>query len=194
MKQILQNLKTGETLLVTAPAPSVTPGRILINTVVSLISTGTERMLVDFGKSGLVAKARQQPEKVKQVLTKIRTDGLAATFDAVNAKLSQPIPLGYSNVGVVSASAVEGFAIGDRVVSNGPHADVVSVTQNLCAKIPDGVSDEQASFVVPASIGLQGIRLAEPTIGECFVVMGTGLIGLLTVQILFGTWLPCARH
>jgi predicted dehydrogenase/threonine dehydrogenase-like Zn-dependent dehydrogenase len=184
MKQVLQNLKTGETLLLTAPAPAVQKGRILINTVTSLISTGTERMLVDFGKSGLIAKARQQPEKVKQVVSKIRTDGLSATFDAVNAKLNQPVPLGYSNVGVVSASGVEGYAIGDRVVSNGPHADVVSVPQNLCAKIPNGVSDEQASFVVPASIGLQGIRLAEPTIGECFVVMGTGLIGLLTVQML----------
>jgi len=141
-------------------------------------------MLVDFGKSGLVAKARSQPEKVRQVVEKVATDGLMTTVDAVRSKLGQPIPLGYCNAGVVCDSGVNDFKVGDRVVSNGPHADVVRVSQNLCALIPDSVSDEEASFTVVASIGLQGIRLAQPTLGECFVVTGVGLIGLLTVQLL----------
>ncbi len=141
-------------------------------------------MLVDFGKAGLVAKARSQPEKVRQVFDKVVTDGLLTTVDAVRSKLGQPIPLGYCNVGVVRESGVEEYSAGDRVVSNGPHADVVCVPTNLCAPIPDTVSDEAASFTVVASIGLQGIRLAQPTLGEAFVVTGVGLIGLLTVQML----------
>lgn len=184
MKQILQNLATGQSELVEAPVPQARRGNLLIDTTVSLISTGTERMLVDFGKSGLIAKARSQPEKVRQVLDKVVTDGLITTFDAVRSKLGEPLPLGYSNVGVVRASGAEGFREGDRVVSNGAHADVVSVPKNLCAHIPDNVSDEAASFTVVASIGLQGIRLAQPTLGETFVVTGVGLIGLLTVQML----------
>lgn len=184
MKQILQNLSTGESELVDAPAPQARRGSLLIDTTVSLISTGTERMLVDFGKSGLVAKARSQPEKVRQVLDKVATDGLLTTVDAVRSKLGQPIPLGYCNVGVVRDADADGFKVGDRVVSNGPHADVVSVPRNLCAAIPDSVSDEAASFTVVASIGLQGLRLAQPTLGEAFVVTGVGLIGLLTVQML----------
>ncbi len=184
MKQILQNLSTGQSELVEAPAPQARRGSLLIDTTVSLISTGTERMLVDFGKSGLIAKARSQPEKVRQVLDKVATDGLMTTVDAVRSKLGQPIALGYCNVGVVRESGVEAFRAGDRVVSNGPHADVVSVPKNLCARIPDTVSDQAASFTVVASIGLQGIRLAQPTLGEAFVVTGVGLIGLLTVQML----------
>lgn len=139
---------------------------------------------MDFGKAGLIAKARSKPDKVLQVINKISTDGLMTTVDAVRAKLGEPMPLGYSNVGVVSDSGAEGFLPGDRVVSNGPHADVVSVPKNLCAKIPDNVSDEAAAFTVVASIGLQGIRLANPTLGENIVVTGVGLIGLLTVQML----------
>lgn len=184
MKQILQNLSTGESELVEAPTPQSRRGSLLIDTNVSLISTGTERMLVDFGKSGLIAKARSQPERVRQVLDKVATDGLMVTVDAVRSKLGQPIPLGYCNVGVVLDAGAEGFRLGDRVVSNGPHADVVSVPRNLCAHIPDTVSNEAASFTVVASIGLQGIRLAQPTLGETFVVTGVGLIGLLTVQML----------
>ncbi len=151
-----------------------------------MISAGTERMLVDFGKSSMLGKARQQPDKVKMVIDKVRTDGLLPTLDAVRSKLDQPIPLGYCNVGRVEVvgNDVSGFAVGDRVISNGPHAEFVCVPKNLCAKIPENVTDEAASFTVIASIGLQGVRLAEPTIGECFVVIGLGLIGLLTVQIL----------
>ena len=184
MKQILQNLSTGQSELVEAPAPRARKGQVLIDSTVSLISTGTERMLVDFGRAGVISKARQQPEKVRQVLDKVATDGLMTTVDAVRSKLAQPVPLGYCNVGVVRESGAEGFAPGDRVVSNGPHADVVSLPRNLCARIPEGVSDEAAAFVVVASIGLQGIRLALPTLGEAFVVTGVGLIGLLSVQLL----------
>src|SRR5690606_12280754 len=186
MKQVLQDLSAGTTELIESPSPVVRRGQLLIDTSVSLISAGPGRMLVDFGRSGLIAKARQQPEKVAQVLDKVRTDGLLTTLEAVRSKLGQPIPLGYCNVGVVRdmGEGVEGFRAGDRVVSNGPHADVVSVPKNLCARIPDGVSDEVASFTVVAAIGLQGLRLAKPTLGEAFVVTGVGLIGLLTVQLL----------
>lgn len=184
MKKILQNLSTGQSELVEAPAPQSRKGGLLIDTVVSLISAGTERMLVDFGKSGVLAKARSQPDKLVQVLEKAKTEGVMITLDAVRSKLAQPIPLGYCNVGVVRESLAEGFEVGDRVVSNGEHADVISVPRNLCAKIPDAVSDEEASFTVVASIGLQGIRLAQPSLGEAFVVTGVGLIGLLTVQLL----------
>ena len=184
MKQVLQNLSTGETEIIEAPVPQARPGHLLINSTRSLISTGTERMLVEFGRAGLLSKARQQPERLRQVAGKMATDGVLTTLDAVRSKLAQPIPLGYCNVGVVAETGVAGFAIGDRVASNGPHADVVSVPGNLAAVIPDRVTDDAAAFTVVASIGLQGIRLAQPTLGECFAVFGAGLIGLLTVQML----------
>ncbi|MDG1302227.1 MAG: bi-domain-containing oxidoreductase [Opitutae bacterium] len=186
MKQILQNLSSGETTLTEVPEPKVRKGHLLIRTEASLVSVGTEKMLVDFGKANLLDKARQQPDKVKQVLQKMKTDGIITTVEAVRAKLDQPLPLGYSNAGVVvevGAGAV-GFAVGDRVLSNGPHAGMVCVPQNLCAKVPDGVTPEQACFGVVTSIGLQGVRLLEPTLGERIVVTGLGLIGLLCVQIL----------
>lgn len=186
MKQILQNLGSGETLLAEVAAPGVRAGCLLIETEVSLVSLGTEKMLVDFGRAGLIAKARKQPEKVKQVLQKIKTDGLFPTLDAVRSKLEEPIPLGYCNVGRVVAvgAGVDGFAVGDRVVSNGAHAEVVCVPKNLCAKVPEGVSAEAAAFTVLGSIGLQGIRLLNPTLGESVVVTGLGLIGLMAVQLL----------
>jgi len=184
LKQILQNLSNGETSLVEVPCPKSTSGSLLIASRNTLVSAGTERMLVDFGKASLIDKARQQPDKVKMVLDKIKTDGLFPTLDAVKSKLDQPLPLGYCNAGVVLESGVDGFEIGDRVVSNGNHAEVVRVAKNLCAKIPENVDDESASFTVLAAIGLQGIRLANPTLGETFVVSGLGLIGLLCVQML----------
>lgn len=186
MKQILQDMAKGGTTIAEAPAPQVSRGTVVINTRMSLISAGTERMLVGFGKASYLEKARQQPEKVKMVLEKIQTDGLMTTIEAVQSKLSQPLVLGYCNVGIVAelGSEVDGFKIGDRVVSNGAHSDIVKVPKNLCARIPDNVEDAQAAFVVVASIGLQGIRLAQPTLGESFVVTGVGLIGLLTVQLL----------
>ena len=185
MKQILQNLGSGETLLAEVPCPQKARGSLLIETNRSLVSLGTEKMLIDFGKAGLIAKARQQPDKVKQVLQKIKTDGLWTTFDAVRAKLDQPIGLGYCNAGRVVETDSEGnFSVGDRVVSNGPHAEMVTVPTNLAALIPDNVSDEEAAFTVIGAIGLQGIRLLQPTLGERIVVSGLGLIGLLAVQML----------
>lgn len=186
MKQVLQGLKDGETELADVPMPS--PGRhqLLIQSSRSLISVGTERMLVEFGKAGWLSKARQQPDKVRMVLEKARTDGLLPTIEAVRNKLDQPLPLGYCNVGTVAAtgSAVSGYAPGDRVVSNGPHAEFVSVPVNLTAPIPASVTDDQAAFTVIGAIALQGIRLARPTLGETFAVSGLGLIGLLAVQLL----------
>ena len=186
MKQILQNLRTGATEVAELPAPRVGAGQLLIRTTCTLVSAGTERMLVEFGKANLIDKARQQPDKVRQVLDKLRTDGLLTTLDAVQSKLDQPIALGYCNVGVVAepGRGVEGFAVGDRVVSNGKHAEVVCVPKNLCARIPDAVPDDQAAFTVVAAIGLQSIRLVNPTLGECVVVTGLGVIGLLAVQLL----------
>ena len=184
MKQILQNLSDGATSLVDIPCPKNIKSNILIATSKTLVSAGTERMLLKFGKANYINKARQQPDKVKMVLNKILTDGLMSTVDSVRSKLDQPLPLGYCNAGVILESDVDGFEPGDRVVSNGNHAEVVRVPKNLCAKIPDNVDDESASFTVLGAIGLQGIRLIKPTMGECFVVTGLGLIGLLCVQML----------
>lgn len=186
MKQVLQNLKTGETRVVELPVPRVQPGHLLITTRRTLISAGTERMLVEFSNANLIQKALSQPERVQQVFDKVRTDGLASTVEAIFAKLDEPLALGYCNAGVVLevGAGVDSFVVGDRVVSNGAHAEIVSVPKNLCARIPESVDDETAVFTVVAAIGLQGIRLAAPTLGETVVVMGLGLIGLLTVQLL----------
>ena len=184
MKQILQNLSNGDTSIVEIPCPKVTKGSILIATSNSLVSVGTERMLVDFGKSSMLKKASKQPEKVKQVIDKVKTDGLITTIDAVRSKLDQPIPLGYCNAGVVIESRVKGFSVGDRVATNGFHAEVVRVSKNLCARIPHDVDDESAAFTPLAAIGLQGIRLLKPSLGETIVVFGLGLVGLMTVQML----------
>jgi predicted dehydrogenase/threonine dehydrogenase-like Zn-dependent dehydrogenase len=184
LKQILQNLSNGETSLVDVPCPKNIKSNILIATTTTVLSAGTERMLIDFGKANLLSKAKKQPDKVKMVLNKVITDGLMTTVDAVRSKLDQPLPLGYCNAGVILESDVDGFEPGDRVISNGNHAEVVRIPKNLCVKIPDNVDDESASFTVLSSIGLQGIRLIQPTMGECFVVSGLGLIGLLCVQML----------
>jgi predicted dehydrogenase/threonine dehydrogenase-like Zn-dependent dehydrogenase len=186
MKQLIQYLDSGKTEVLKAPKPQIKSGHLLIESSCSLISAGTERMLLNFSKASYLQKAKQQPEKVKQVLDKVQTDGLLTTYDAVKSKLSEPIPLGYCNVGTVleAGKETDGFQIGERVISNGPHADLVRVPKNLCAKIPDNVDDESAAFTVLASIALQGIRLAKPTLGESVVVTGAGLIGLMAVQLL----------
>lgn len=186
MKQIIQSFKTGATILEDIPAPQVSRGCVLIRTSRSLVSLGTERMLVEFGKSNLIQKARQQPDKVKQVLDKIKTEGLMPTLEAVFNKLEQPLPLGYCNVGTVIAigEGVSEFKVGDRVASNGQHAEFVCIPKNLVAHIPDNVTDEEAAFTVIGSIGLQGIRLCNPTLGETIVVIGLGLIGLITAELL----------
>lgn len=186
MKQVLQNMRTGETLTYEVPSPLCRSGSLLLGTHRSLISAGTERMLVEFGQSNIIQKARSQPEKLRQVLDKARTDGWLTTYDAVRNKLDQPIPLGYCNVGTVLeiGDRVDGYTVGDRVASNGYHAEVVCSAQNLCARIPDSVGDDEATFTVPGAIALQGIRLLNPTLGERVAVFGLGLLGLLAVQIL----------
>ena len=184
MKQILQSLSSGEAIVAEIPAPIAENNSILIQSNVSLISSGTERMLVNFGKSNLIGKALQQPARVGEVIAKAKVDGVSATYNAVKTKLDQPITLGYSNVGIVVSENTPGFKVGERVVSNGSHAEFVVVKKHLCAKIPDNVSNKTAAFTVLGSIGLQGIRLAQLTLGEVVVVYGVGVIGLLTVQML----------
>ncbi len=186
MKQILQDLKSGDTVVADIPCPKVRAGHVLIQTHCSLVSVGTERMLVEFGKANMLQKAKQKPDKVKQVLAKVKTDGLMTTIEAVKAKLDELMPLGYCNVGTVIeiGAGVTEFMVGDRVVSNGPHAEVVCVPKNLCAKVPDNVTNEAAAFTVLGSIALQGVRLAQPTFGETFAVFGLGSVGLLSVQLL----------
>jgi threonine dehydrogenase-like Zn-dependent dehydrogenase len=186
VKQILQHLRSGQIELAEVPAPLVRAGHLLLQTSVSLISPGTERMLVEFGQAGWIGKARAQPERVRQVLAKMRTDGLLPTMEAVFSRLDEPLPLGYCNVGRVLdvGRGVEGFAVGNRVACNGPHAEIVCVPATLAARIPDDVDDEAASFTVLGAVALNGIRLLEPTLGESVAVVGLGLLGMLAVQLL----------
>jgi predicted dehydrogenase/threonine dehydrogenase-like Zn-dependent dehydrogenase len=186
MRQVLQNLRTGKVELADVPCPRARPGHLLIQTSRTLISAGTERMLVEFGRAGLIAKARSQPEKVRQVLDKIKTDGLLPTLETVFSRLDEPLPLGYCNTGrvVEVGRDVTRFAVGDRVASNGPHAEMVCVPVTLAARVPEAVDDVSASFTVLGAVALQGVRLLQPTFGERFVVTGLGLLGLIAVQIL----------
>ena len=186
MKQLIQYFKTGNLELIDAPVPKANPNSIVIKSTCSLISVGTEKMLINFGKASLLQKAKQQPDKVKQVVDKIKTDGLISTLEAVKSKLNEPTPIGYSNVGIVveKDEFVTEFTVGDRVVSNGPHAEYVKVPWTLAAKVPENVIDDDASFTVLGSIAMEGVRLIQPTLGETIVVIGLGLIGQLTLQIL----------
>ena len=185
MRQLIQHLGSGRTELVDAPAPGPRRGRLLVRAARSLVSLGTERMLVEFGRAGWLSKARQQPEKFRAVLAKVRTEGLFPTLAAVRSKLAQPIPLGYCHVGeVLDAGLVPGFAVGDRVVSNSPHAEVVSADPAFAARVPAAVSSEHAAFTPLAAIALQGLRLVDARRGETVVVMGLGLIGQLAVRLL----------
>jgi threonine dehydrogenase-like Zn-dependent dehydrogenase len=163
MKQVLQRLDDGRTYLLDVPVPAASGVKVVIRTQASLISAGTERMLVEFGRGNLLDKARAQPDKLKYVLSKIRTVGLLSTLDAVHSKLATPIPLGYCNAGVVVdvGSGVSRFRAGDRVVSNGPHAEYVVVPHTLVAKIPDNVSLESPRSADRGDRP-QGIRLAQP--------------------------------
>lgn len=186
MKSLVQNLKNGKLEIINSPLPLPNDNEVIIQNSYSLISPGTERMLLEFGNANIINKVRQQPDKVKMVLNKIQTDGLSQTIKSVKNKLDEPISMGYSSVGRVinKGKNVDNISIGDRVISNGPHAEIVKVSKNLCAKVPENISDERAVFTVISSIALQGVRLADPTIGESFVVIGAGLIGQLTSQIL----------
>lgn len=190
MKQIQQNYRTGDLSVSEVPAPRVSSGGLLVASKVSLISSGTEKQLMDLAKASLAGKAIARPDLVRQTLRKVKSDGLRPTIEKVFAKLDTPIPLGYSLAGEVLEVGrnVSGFSVGDRVACAGAgmanHAEINSVPKNLTVRIPEAVSDEDASFVTLGAIALQGVRQAAPTLGERVVVMGLGLIGLLTVQLL----------
>ncbi|MCF2520184.1 bi-domain-containing oxidoreductase [Dyadobacter sp. CY351] len=186
MKQLTQNLRTGETSLQEVPPPIVQPGYVLIQTHKSLISAGTERALIRFSKANPFQKAKLQPDKFLLAIQKIRSDGLISAIKSISNRLAQPIPLGYCNVGHVLeiGEGVQDIQVGDRIVSNGPHAEMVCIPRNLLAKIPANVADDQAVFTVMTSIGLNAVRLVSPSLGETVVVIGMGLIGLLTAEML----------
>jgi polar amino acid transport system substrate-binding protein len=190
VKQVEQNYRTGELRVVDAPAPRVAEGGVLVGTRVSLISSGTEKQLMDLAKASLAGKAMARPDLVRRVMRNMRRDGLKPTVEKVFAKLDTPVPLGYSLVGDVLevGRKVDGFSVGDRVACAGAghanHAEFNVTPKHLTVLVPPGVDDEDASFVTLGAIALQGVRLAAPTLGERIVVMGLGLIGLLTVQIL----------
>ena len=186
MRQILQDLRTGEVSLAETPRPVAQPGTVIVTTSTSLVSAGTERMLLDFGKAGWLKKAQSQPDKVRQVLQKLRADGVLATLESVQSKLDQPLPLGYCSAGIVLevGAGVTGLTPGDRVACNGPHAELARVPQNLCVRLPDDVDAEAAAFTPLGAVALESVRLVAPSLGECVAVIGLGLIGLLTVQLL----------
>ena len=190
MKQILQNVKTGAVGVAEVPAPIAQPGFVLVRTAASLISAGTERSTVEAGQKGLVGRAIEQPALVKKVIDKARSEGVVATFDAVRSKLGSLTALGYSAAGTVIDIGDEttGFRVGDRVACAGvgyaSHAEVLSVPKNLCVRLPENVTFDAGAFGTVGAIALQGVRLAEPTLGESVVVIGLGLVGQLTVQLL----------
>lgn len=190
MKQVEQNYRSGVLRLIEAPVPRSGRGRNLVATRVSLISAGTEKQIIDLARSSLAGKAMARPDLVRKTLQKVRNEGLLPTVQKVFAKLDTPIPLGYSLAGTVVEAGAEagGYAVGDRIACAGAavanHAEYNAVPKNLSVRIPAGVCDEAASFVTLGAIALQGVRVANPTLGERVVVMGLGLIGQLTVQLL----------
>lgn len=190
MKQLLQFVRTGETAVIDVPRPVCGPEQILVQVVNSLVSVGTERMVVDFAEKNLLEKARARPDLVRQTLDKAQREGILATYEAVQNRLEQPMALGYSCAGTVIevGTAVKDIAVGDRVACAGGgyavHAEVVAVPRNLVVKLPDNVDFESAAFTTLAAIALQGIRLSEVKLGEVVAVIGLGLLGQLTVQML----------
>src|SRR5258705_1943189 len=190
MKQVLQNRKTGRPFVGEVPVPAMQKGRVLVRSAASLISAGTERAAVELVSQGLVQEARQRPDLVKAVMAKVKTEGLISTFASVRDKMAASQALGYSAAGIVTAVAddVSQFQIGDRVACGGvafaSHAEVWSVLKNLCVHLPEGVSFEAGAFGTLGAIALQGVRLTQPTLGESVVVIGLGLVGQLTVQLL----------
>jgi polar amino acid transport system substrate-binding protein len=190
MKQLLQNLRTGEATVAEVPVPVVQPGRVLVRTAASLISAGTERALAELGQKGLLGKARERPELIGKVWEKVKSEGLVQALEGVRDKLDQSHAVGYSAAGIVieTANDVTDFRAGDRVACAGTdyasHAEVISVPRNLCVRLPEQLSFEEGAFGTVGAIALQGVRLAEPTLGESVVVIGLGLVGQLTVQLL----------
>src|SRR2546423_5646748 len=190
MKQVLQNMKTGAVTVADVPAPALQRGRVLVRAIASVISAGTERMKVELGRKSLLGKARERPDLVRQVMRKAQQEGVAQAYNAVRAKLDADTPLGYSAAGIVVGvgDEVSGFRVGDRVACAGhphaAHAELLSVPRNLCVLLPDAVDFDAGAFGTLGAIALQGVRLAEPTLGEAFVVIGLGLLGQLATQLL----------
>ncbi|HEX8335537.1 MAG TPA: bi-domain-containing oxidoreductase [Pyrinomonadaceae bacterium] len=190
MKQLLQNLKTGEGVVADVPAPVAQAGRVLVRAAASLVSAGTERAFVELGRKSLLGKAKERPDLVGKVFEKVKSEGLLSTLQSVREKLDESHALGYSAAGVVVevGEGVTEFRAGDRVACAGTgyaaHAELLSVPKNLCARLPDGVDFETGAFATLGAIALQGVRLAEPTLGESVVVIGLGLIGQLAAQLL----------
>ena len=186
MKQVIQNVRSGELKVQEIPAPAVDHGSVLIANQSSLVSAGTEKMIVDLSKKSLLGKARERPDQVKRVLEKIRNEGLFSTIDQVRKKLDTPMTMGYSSAGIVLAcgAGVQNFKPGDRVASNGPHAEIVSVPKNLCAAVANHVEFDHACFAVLGSIAMQGIRLSKTVLGDTVFVIGLGLVGQMTVALL----------
>jgi len=190
MKQVVQNFRTGQLKVEELAPPALRPGGVLVRTACSLISAGTERTIVETAQSSLIGKARGRPDLVRQVFATFRREGLSSTYEKVKAKLSQSKALGYSASGVVTAVGrdVQEFGVGDRVACAGggyaSHAEVIFVPRNLCCKLPEGVSQESACYTTVGAIALQGIRQADPRLGEAVAVIGLGLVGQLTVQLL----------
>lgn len=190
MKQVTQTLRTGTIEVNEVPIPTLTDKFVLVKNTTSVISAGTEKTKIDMGKKNLFQKAKARPDLVKQVLKKIQTEGLKKTFQTVTSRLNSPSPLGYSCAGSVIAAGglVEGIQPGDRVACGGAdyanHAEFVTIPKNLVVKIPENVSDEEAAFTTVGSIAMQGVRLADPKMGETFLVLGLGLLGQIAVQLL----------
>jgi predicted dehydrogenase/threonine dehydrogenase-like Zn-dependent dehydrogenase len=185
MKQLLQNWKNGRIALEEIPAPGVLPGEVLIANESSVVSAGTEKMAIDIGKKSLLGKALDRPDQVRRVLEKIRQEGWKSTWTQVQRKLQEPNKIGYSSSGIVLAcgAGVEQFKPGQRVASNGPHAEIVSVPKHLVAAVDGKVSADHAAFGILGSIALQGLRLARCEVGSSVLVIGLGLIGQLTVGL-----------
>jgi predicted dehydrogenase/threonine dehydrogenase-like Zn-dependent dehydrogenase len=190
MRQVVQNVRSGELELKEVPPPALLPGGVLVRTAASIISPGTEKMVLELGKKSLIGKARERPDLVRQIITRARTQGIAATVQGVMSKMDQALQLGYSAAGVIEAADghLPDLKIGDRVAIAGAgyanHAEINFVPRNLAALIPDNVSFEQAAYATVAAIAMQGVRLARPELSEIAVVSGLGLIGLITVQLL----------
>lgn len=186
MKQILQNIRTGKLNVSEVPEPIISGSGVLVATQASLISAGTEKMLIDFASKGFIGKAKSRPNDVKQVIEKIKRDGLRSTIHSVLTRLNQPMPLGYSSAGIVIAKSedISDIRPGDKVACGGAgHAELMFVPKNLAVKVPENVDFESACFATLGSIALQGVRVAELIIGEKIAVIGLGLLGLITVQI-----------
>ena len=186
MKQLIQHLGTGRVEHLEVPEPRTPDNWVKVRLTHSVISAGTERMVLSFGRANLVGKALSQPERVAQVVDKARTDGIAPTLKAVQGKLATPLPMGYASAGVVMevGAGVTAFEPGDRVATNGPHAQVVVVAQTMCAPLPEGMSGATGAFATLGAIALEGIRCAAPTFGERFAVIGMGTLGVLTARLL----------